>query len=198
MCSQGGAAEEGPAAQDPHLGEGAYDRRASAVGDNMGGQADQQQQQQRQHHRLPVHRRSSAAARNSMAGGMLSRLSLGLTDALQWLGIRGSLPAAAQPSEADRAAGDSQGMRATVAVQPLPAWGRDGGGEQVMAMQACCSCSTSAAQPGPNVFAEQIMLLLLLCCYYCLAHRWLWLLEANCGLTLILQICRLSLRSWSR
>lgn len=42
-------------------------------------------------------RRHSAAApsmrRGSLPGKVLSRLSLGLSDALQWLGLRGSLPA---------------------------------------------------------------------------------------------------------
>lgn len=84
--------------------------RLSVAGDNAGlaspGWAGNR------HSLAPQGRRSSAApSRLSSTGHMLSRLSLGLTDALQWLGIKGKIPtAAAGEGSAVAAAADSNGL----------------------------------------------------------------------------------------
>lgn len=64
-------------------------------------------------------RRSSVApSRLSGTGRMLSRLSVGLTDALQWLGIKGKIPTAAADEEAQAAAAARGGGGGALADRP--------------------------------------------------------------------------------
>lgn len=74
---------------------------------------------------LSLHgRRSSVApSRLSTCGGhnMLSRLSLGLTDALQWLGIKGKIPTAAAGEGQQAAAAPHAGANGAAGVLDRPA-----------------------------------------------------------------------------
>ncbi len=79
-------------------------------------------------------RRSSVApSRLSGTGKMLSRLSVGLTDALQWLGIRGKIPAAGAAAAqglhaADAGAGAAGADRP--ALSPIASPGGEEGGSE--------------------------------------------------------------------
>lgn len=77
-------------------------------------------------------RRSSVApSRLSGTGKMLSRLSVGLTDALQWLGIRGKIPAAGAVAALTAEAGAAGAAAADrPALSPIASPGGEEGGSE--------------------------------------------------------------------
>lgn len=75
-------------------------------------------------------RRSSVApSRLSSTGGALSRLSLGLSDALQWLGIKGKIPTAAAAERLQPAAA-ANGSAAVAPARPALSPIASPGGEE--------------------------------------------------------------------
>lgn len=78
-------------------------------------------------------RRSSVApSRLSGTGKMLSRLSVGLTDALQWLGIRGKIPAAGAAAAVMAEAGAAGAVAADrPALSPIASPGGEEGSNEV-------------------------------------------------------------------
>ncbi|KAL4423699.1 hypothetical protein ABPG75_001000 [Micractinium tetrahymenae] len=114
---------------------------------------------------LSLHgRRSSVApSRLSTSTGhnMLSRLSLGLTDALQWLGIKGKIPTAAAGEGRPSAAAADAGAGATIAMQDRPALspiaspGLDEGSESPAEQSPLPDNAAAAAEYGQQEEEQQ-------------------------------------------
>lgn len=114
-------------------------------------------------------RRSSVApSRLSGTGKMLSRLSVGLTDALHWLGIKGKIPTAEYaageyPSMRHSLAGAGAGMPERPALSPMLEGSPEGESPSPMSMAVTAQEQLAAAEDGgqgaaassPAVRAEQ-------------------------------------------
>lgn len=104
--------------------------RLSVAADNADLQSSPGQQWAVSRHSLAARGRRSSLAPSRMSGTgkpLLSRLSVGLTDALQWLGIKGKMPAAAAdeaaagPSARPSLAGGAKAAQERPALSPIQA-----------------------------------------------------------------------------